>query len=127
MRRLLPVALLLPLLLSLAACGVSWTVPVGAFAGFNLASIMALHRTLFDVIWSFAADRDCSIVYLDQGHGYCKPPEPEPPALPYCTRTLGWIDCWTDPQVFIDPPPEVADGPYQLSPAQERNRTSGWP
>jgi hypothetical protein len=123
MRRFLPIVLVLPL----TACGVSWTVPVGAFAGANLASIMALHRTLFDVIWSFAANRDCSIVWLDKGLSYCKPIESEPPPLPYCTRTLGWVDCWTDPQVFIDPPRQVADGPYQLTPAQEKNRTRGWP
>lgn len=124
MRRILPLLLALPL----AACGgVSWTVPVGAVAGANMLSVMALHRTLFDALWSLATDRDCSIVYLDEGKGYCKPIEPEPPVLPYCTRTLGWVDCWTDPEVFIDPPPEVASGPYTLTPAQERNRLRGWP
>ncbi len=124
MRRLLPLLLLLPL----AACGgVSWAVPVGGVAGLNLLSLMAIHRTLFDVVWSLATGRDCSLVYLDQGHGYCKPPEPEPPSLPYCTASLGWPDCWTDPKAFIDPPPQLASGPYQLTPAQERNRTRGWP
>ena len=125
MRLLLPLALALAL--PLAACDVSWTVPVGAFAGANLASIMALHRSVFDVLWSLAVNRDCSIVRLAQGLSYCKPPEPGPPPLPYCTRPLGWVDGWTDPQVFIDPPPQVADGPYKLTPAQEKNRTHGWP
>ena len=123
MRFLLPAALALPL----AACGVPATGPVGAAAGANIVSVMALHRTLFDALWSLVTNRDCSIVHLDQGKAYCKPIEPPPPPLPYCTQTLGWVDCWTDPWVFVDPPPEVADGPYQLTPAQERNRTHGWP
>ncbi|MDA8052258.1 MAG: hypothetical protein M0002_20015 [Rhodospirillales bacterium] len=123
MRFLLPAAVLLPL----TACGASWIVPVGAAAGVNLVSVVVLHRSLFDVIWSFASGRDCSIVRLDRGLSYCKPPEPEPPPLPYCTRTLGWVECWTDPQVFFDPPRQVADGPYKLTPAQEKNRTHGWP
>lgn len=123
MRLLLPVALVLPL----AACGVAWTTPVGAAAGVNLISVIVLHRSVFDVLWSLASGRDCSIVRLDQGLSYCKPPEAEPPPLPYCTRTLGWVDCWSDPLVFVTPPQQVADGPYKLTPAQERNRTSGWP
>lgn len=124
MRTLLLLALLLPL----TACGgVAWTTPVGAAAGVNLVSVIVLHRSVFDILWSLASGEDCSIVRLDQGKSYCKPREPEPPPLPYCTQTLGWVDCWSDPWAFVSPPREVADGPYKLTPAQEKNRTSRWP
>ena len=116
------------LVLPLVACGdVAWTTPVGAAAGVNVASVIVLHRSVFDVIWSLASGQDGSIVRLDEGLSYCKPPEPEPPPLPYCTRTLGWVDCWSDPLAFINPPQQVADGAYKLTPAQEKNSTSGWP
>lgn len=123
MRALVPLILLLPL----TACGVAWTTPVGAAAGVGLVSVIVLHRTPLDLLWSLASGEDCSIVRLDQGLSYCKPREPEPPQLPYCTRTLGWVDCWSDPLAFINPPQQVADGPYQLTPAQEKNRTNRWP
>lgn len=123
MRALLPLLLLLPL----AACGVAWTTPVGAAAGVSLVSVIVLHRTPFDLLWSLASGEDCSIVRLDQGLSYCKPREAEPPQRPYCTRTLGWVDCWSDPLAFINPPQQVADGPYKLTPAQEKNRTNRWP
>lgn len=50
---------------------------------------------------------------------------PEPP--PYCTRSLGVVDCWADPDTLPNRPPQVADGPAGLTPAQEANRTRGWP
>ncbi|MGH7067882.1 MAG: hypothetical protein ACREFO_01300 [Acetobacteraceae bacterium] len=123
MRALVPLILLLPL----TACGVAWTTPVGAAAGVGLVSVIVLHRTPFDLLWSLASGEDCSIVRLDRGLSYCKPREAEPPQLPYCTRTLGWVDCWSDPLAFINPPQQVADGPYKLTPAQEKNRTNRWP
>lgn len=124
MRLLFPVALLVPLV---ACGGVAWTTPVGAAAGVNLVSVIVLHRSVLDVLWSLASGRDCSIVRLDQGLSYCKPLEPEPPPLPYCTHTLGWVDCWSDPSLLANLPEQVADGPYELTPAQEKNRTSRWP
>ncbi len=40
------------------------------------------------------------------------------PPVPYCTRTLGRVECWANPQALPGPPPEVADGPRALTPAQ---------
>lgn len=52
----------------------------------------------------------------------CTPPKP-PPA-PYCTRSLGDVDCWTDPQRLADRPPQVADGGWE-APALPRAPTAG--
>ena len=67
------------------------------------------------------------MVRLDQGKSYCRPVEPPPEPPPYCTRSLGVADCWRDPASLPDHPPEMADGPRTLTPAQEADRTRGWP
>jgi hypothetical protein len=57
-----------------------------------------------------------------------KPVEPPPAAPAFCTRSLGTVDCWSNPDALNSPPPHgVADGPRTLTPAQEINRTSRWP
>ena len=63
---------------------------------------------------------------LDRGESYCRRPEAEPPPQPYCTRSLGTVDCWARPYAMRDLPPQVADGPRVLTPAQEHDRLSGW-
>lgn len=50
-----------------------------------------------------------------------------PPPPPYCTRTLGRIECWANPEVLPGPPPEVADGPRALTPAQQADCKRRWP
>lgn len=67
------------------------------------------------------------MVRLDRGETYCRRPEPEPPAEPYCTRSLAAVDCWSAPEAMRDLPPQVADGPRHLTAAQERDRTRSWP
>lgn len=57
----------------------------------------------------------------------CASVEPPPTAPPYCTRTLGKVDCWRQPPLAIPLPPGLADGPTELTPAQEANRTRRWP
>ena len=109
------------------ACGVPWTEPVAAVAGADLVSVMVFKRDMFDVVWSGLTGRDCSVVRLDRGETYCRPTEPPPPLPPYCTHTLGEVNCWTSPAVLPNPPPGVADGPTQLTPEQEANRTRAWP
>ena len=123
MRSLLPLALLL----FLTDCGAPWTEPVAAVAGADLVSVMAFKRDMFDLVWSGLTGRDCSIVRLDRGETYCRVTEPRLPLPPYCTRSLGDVDCWTSPSVLPNPPPGVADGPTQLTPEQEANRSRGWP
>ncbi len=121
--RALALTALLILPVALAGCdGPSQALAVGA-AG---ASVAIFHRTPIDMIYSSATGRNCSIVNWDRGQPYCKRPEPEPATPPYCTRSLGVVDCWSAPWAMRNLPPQVADGPRALTPAQERDRTAGW-
>ena len=116
------VARLLPLLL-LAAC----VEPAGAFLGASAAALPVFGRTVPDIAVSAVTGKDCSLVRLEQGKAYCKPVEPPPAPPPVCTRSLGTVDCWANPDVFGPGLTEVADGPRTLTPAQEANRTRRWP
>ncbi len=41
----------------------------------------------------------------------CRPPPAPPQLLPYCTRSLGVPDCWSDPAQLPNHPPELAASP----------------
>lgn len=41
----------------------------------------------------------------------CRPARPPAPPPPYCTRSLGVADCWSDPSRLINRPPELEDTP----------------
>jgi len=114
-------------LLAVAGCG--WTdTAIGVTAvGTNVASVVAIHRSPADAVYSWWTGRDCSIVRLDEGKTYCRPvePEPEPPA--FCTRGLATVNCWLDPDTVPGHPRGVADGPDGLTAAQEANRLRTWP
>ncbi len=115
--------LVLPLLL--ANCGdPTQATGVGALVG--IGSIAAIGRTPVDAIWSIASGKDCSVVRLEKGLHYCREPDPPPESQPFCTRSLGRVDCWKDPASLPGTPVGVADGPDRLTPAQERERTRGW-
>ena len=116
---------LLPLLLPLLAPA-GCAEPTGVFAAANAASVAVFQRAIPDLAVSAATGKDCSVVRLEQGKPYCRPLELLPERPPYCTRSLGTVDCWTDPQKLPGPPPEVADGPTTLTPEQEANRTRRW-
>jgi len=45
---------------------------------------------------------------------------------PFCTRSLGAVDCWINPEALPTPQREVADDPAP-TPAQERYRHARWP
>ncbi|HUN42629.1 MAG TPA: hypothetical protein VMU81_20230 [Acetobacteraceae bacterium] len=111
-------------LVLLGGCGADpvtlTTVVMGTAAG----SVAVMQRTPIDAAYSLATGKDCSVVRLDQGKSYCRPVEPPPSPQPYCTRSLGVTDCWADP---AGEPPQQADGPNVLTPAQEANRTRRWP
>ena len=114
--------------LTLAGCGAPYTAPLGAFWALNAAAIPVIHRSVPDAAYSAITGRDCSIVRLDQNLTYCRPVEPPPEPPPYCTRSLANVDCWRDPAALPQPlPPQVADGPSTLTPAQEADRTRRWP
>ena len=115
------------ILLLLAGCGARPSRWCPAAALFSIGSIAVIQRSPFDALYSVLSGRDCSIVRLDQGKSYCRPVEPPPEPQPYCTRSLGVADCWRDPGHFPNLPPQLADGPQTLTPAQEADRTSSWP
>ena len=119
-------SLLLPLLLLalvLSSCDAAYE----GVAAVTVGSIATIHRTPIDAVVSLVTGKDCSAVRLEQGKTYCRPMEPKPETPPYCTRSLGVVDCWTDPATMVDLPPQVADGPSALTPEQEANRTRRWP
>jgi hypothetical protein len=123
-RRRRPLLLPLPLLLLLAACDPAAL--GGATAAVGVGSVVVIGRTPVDAAVSLASGRDCSIVRLDRGQSYCRPVEPPPAPPPYCTRSLGRVDCWRQPPLAIPLQDGVADGPATLTPLQEAHRTRRW-
>ncbi len=121
MLRALVSLLMLPLLL--AGCDAA----TEGVAAVTVGSVATIGRTPVDAVVSLVTGKDCSLVRLDQGKTYCRPTEPQPDAPPYCTRSLGVVECWKDPAAVPGLPPEVADGPRALTPAQEADRTRTWP
>jgi hypothetical protein len=125
-RRNLPGMRLLFVAVLLAGCNLTpeqaATVGVGAAVG----SIAVIGRSPADAVYSIVSGRDCSIVRLEQNKSYCKPIEPPPSPQPYCTRSLGVVDCWADPEKMPNLPPQVGDIPHGLTPEQEADRVKGW-
>jgi hypothetical protein len=114
--------LLLLLLLGLPACE-----PAGlAVASAEGASVAVLGRGMVDIGVSAVTGKDCSIVRLDKGQTYCAPREHLPSAPPFCTQTLGTVQCWANPEVFGVEPHELADTPATTA-DQARNIAARWP
>lgn len=120
MRRPLCLLLFLPFL---AACDPA---SLGATAAVGAGSVAVIGRTPVDAAVSLASGRDCSVVRLDRGLGYCRPVEPPPAPPPYCTRSLGRVDCWREPPLAFPMQRGVADGPVALTAEQEAHRTRRW-
>ncbi len=118
---LLPWFALLPLLL-LAGCGEA----AGVAAGVEAASVPVLGRGVVDVGVSAITGKDCSVVRLDSGKSYCAPREHQPDAPPFCTQTLGSVQCWANPEAFGVLPHDIADAPA-LTSDQKRNLAARWP
>jgi hypothetical protein len=117
----------LALALLLGGCDATAGQLSGGAAAISVGSIVALHRSPIDAVYSLFTGKDCSVVRLEENKSYCRTPEPLPGAPPYCTRSLGVVDCWLDPAQLPDHPPQVADGPMTLTPEQNANRTRHWP
>ncbi|TCZ57944.1 hypothetical protein [Roseicella aquatilis] len=99
----------------------------GILAAVNIGSVTAIGRTVPDAAISAISGRDCSVVRLDRGQGYCRPKEPPPVPPPTCTRSLGSVDCWRQPPEASPPYRGLADGRAMLTAAQEADRTRRWP
>lgn len=118
-----PPILLLPALVLCAGC-TNLTPATAALAGVEVASVAVFGRGVLDLGVSAVTGKDCSIVRLDKGQTYCAQTD-RPAASPFCTRSLGVVDCWTDPAALRDPT-EVGDTPPPTA-AQERYRQARWP
>ncbi len=110
-----------------AGCGVPPVQPLGALVVADGASVAVFGRSIGDMIYSGATGRDCSVVRLDRGKSYCRAPEAAVVSQPFCTRSLGAVDCWATPDIAPPHSREVADGPRALTPEQLRNAQHAWP
>ena len=118
-------ALMLLVAGSLAGCA-HWIEPTGALIAADVASVVVFGRGIADIGVSAISGRDCSIVRLDRGLSYCAPREGPPDPGPFCTRSLGVVDCWSNPEALAGPQRQVADGPGPTE-AQARYRRAPWP
>jgi hypothetical protein len=120
--------LILAVFLPLAGCGgPDNLIAGGAVAGASIVSVATIQRTPLDAVYSWWTGRDCSAGRWDQGKTYCRPTEPAPEVPAFCTRSLGSVDCWKDPDNLPGHPPGVADGPAGLTKEQEADRVRTWP
>jgi hypothetical protein len=117
----------LPVLLLLTGCGVTPEAWVTLVGGVTIGSVAILGRTPGDALYSALAGKDCSLVRIEKGQSYCRPAEPPPAPPPFCTRSLGVVDCWQNAATLPPGARGVADGPTALTPEQEAHRTRGWP
>lgn len=124
MRRAPSLLLLAPLLLTLAGCDPQTRL---ALTALDIGVVPVFGRTLPDLVVSGVSGKDCSLVRVEQGRSYCRSPEPPPEPQPFCTRSLGVVNCWQDPDSLPAGQRSVADGPMALTPAQEADRTRRWP
>jgi hypothetical protein len=115
------------LLFLLAGCGATPEQLLTGIGGAGVASVAIIHRSPFDAVYSLLSGRDCSVVRLDRGQTFCRPVEPEPQPQPFCTRSLGVVDCWRDPVSLPGHPTPVGGGPDGLTAEQEADRTRRWP
>ncbi len=113
-------------MLLLSGCGISFVEPAGAFVAASAAAVPVFGRSIPDMVYSGITGEDCSVVRLEQGKTYCRGVEPpiEPP--PVCTRSLGTIECWANPDVLSGFTHGLADAPKPTA-EQEAYRTRRWP
>lgn len=108
----------------LTGCG-NLTPATLALTGAEIAAVTVFGRDIVDLAVSGVSGRDCSIVRLDKGQTYCAPVE-QAAAVPFCTRSLGVVDCWSNPGAFAVRPREVGDTPAPTA-VQEEYRHARWP
>lgn len=95
------------LFLALAGCEAG----LGPAAVVTGASLMVIGRTLPDAVVSVVAGQDCSIAHVGAGEAYCRP-DITPAPQPFCTRSIGSVDCWrAEPPPALPPLVPLADSP----------------
>jgi hypothetical protein len=93
MRWLVPLAMMA--MLPLGGCVPGSTLAVAAIAGGG--GLVATGKTPVDYVAGWLTTQDCSAVRLEQRRPWCVPIPAAAPPPPYCTRSIGSIDCWTSP------------------------------
>ncbi len=126
MNRLLHVLLAMAICTAMAGCGIPFFEPVEALAAASIATVPIFGRALPDIIYSGISGKDCSVVRLEQGRSYCRPIDPPIEVARVCTRSLGTVDCWTNPDALVSPARGLADS-QSPTPEQEAWRTRRWP
>lgn len=58
---------------------------------------------------------------------FCAPLQPLPDPPPYCTRSIGAVDCWRSPPLALPARRGLADGRDTLTQAQSARRAQCWP
>ncbi len=58
---------------------------------------------------------------------FCVPLQPLPDPPPYCTRSIGAVDCWRIPPLALPARPGLADGRQALTQLQAARRAQCWP
>ena len=97
-----------------------------AVVAVEATSDMVFGRGVADIGVSAVTGRDCSAVRLDKGLPYCAPRGTLPPPPPFCTKTIGSVTCWANPQDFVSLPHQVADTPA-LTAEQTKLIKARWP
>jgi hypothetical protein len=105
------------IVLLLGACHPA-AAPFVAVGAVEASSVAVFGRGSVDLVYSTISGRDCSIVRLERGDSYCKPPERRPPPEPFCTRTLGMPECFATPADLPDHPAELGDAPPPAAPVK---------
>lgn len=112
-----PLLLLLPILLG--GCDGPGFFALGAV---NVTSLALTGRAVPDLVVSGVTGRDCSVARIDREQTYCGPDNAAPPPPPFCTRSLGTVDCWSRPPQATPAHRGVADAPTPVGGNQGR-----WP
>ncbi len=80
-------------LLALPLGGCITDAAIGPVAVVSGASIILTGGTPVDHIASLVTGQNCSIVHLERREPWCAPAYVAP-VQPFCTRSLGAVDCW---------------------------------
>ncbi len=96
----------------LAGCNVGPTLTVAGAV--HAGSLVATGKLPEDHLAGLLTGMDCSAVRYEQRRPWCIPQPGPAPQPPYCTRSLGAVDCWATPPPGaargVADPPAVAEG-----------------
>jgi hypothetical protein len=81
--------------LALAGCALEPVLAPAAVLGG--ASLVFTGKTPVDHLAGWVTGQDCSAVRLETRGPWCVALAPLPGPAPFCTRSLGGVDCWTAP------------------------------